>query len=70
MTQDRTNYATVHVTTDVHERIRQTSLNLTVPSGRRVTISDVVRHALEVAWNHPDEFIASLRGDGEHNRAA
>lgn len=60
-----TTFVTVHVTEAAREALRQAVIDLTSPVGRKVTHSDLVLGALDVARKHPEELCARLRGENE-----
>lgn len=59
----KTPFVSVNLTPDARETLRQATLDFSATAGRRLSMADVVTHAIRVARQHPDEIAASLRGD-------
>lgn len=58
-------YVSVGLTEQARDALRTTTLNLTTPAGRRVTLSEVLLALVTVGQRHPDEVLAVLRGTPE-----
>lgn len=54
-------YITVGLTEQARDLLRAITLDLTTPAGRRLTMSEVLIAALEVARRHHGELLEALR---------
>ncbi len=59
--QRKTPFVSVNLTGPARDELRQAVLDLTTPTGRRLTLSDVLIHALRVARQHEPELIEALK---------
>lgn len=53
-------YTSVRLIAEVRDTAQRSALTLSAEIGRRLSISDIVRAALAVADQHPDELRAAL----------
>jgi RNA:NAD 2'-phosphotransferase (TPT1/KptA family) len=60
MTTYKTKFHSVHLTDEARDRIKAAAISLTSPSGRRVSMSDALIAAVEVAMRHTDEMVIEL----------
>lgn len=56
----RTPFVSVNLTPDARDGLRQATLDLTTPVGRRLSMSDVLIAIIRVAMRHRDELISAL----------
>jgi hypothetical protein len=56
-------YVSVGLTAQARDVLRGTTLDLTTPAARRLTMSEVLLAALLVASRHRDELLAELTSD-------
>jgi hypothetical protein len=59
----KTRFVSVNLTEPAREELRNATLDLTTPAGRRLSMSDVLTSALHVAMNHREEILDDLRRD-------
>ena len=57
----KTPYVSIQLREETLELLRKTAIDLTTPTGRRVTLSEVVTHAIEVSLRHKTELVESLK---------
>lgn len=57
------NFVSVNLTAEARDELRQAVLDLTSAVGRRISMSDVLLHALQVAKGHDVELVAALKAD-------
>ena len=50
----------VNLTPDARDELRQATLDLTTPAGRRLSMSDVLIGVVRIAMQHRDELLAVL----------
>lgn len=60
MSERKTAFVSINLTEDARHALRQAVLDLTSPTGRRLSMSDVLVQALAVAARHQDELVAAL----------
>jgi hypothetical protein len=60
-TQRRTPYVSVNLTTRARNALQTATLQLSAQVDKRLPMSAVVLAALEVASQHPEEFLSALR---------
>lgn len=53
-------FVSVNLTDTARDELRRAVLDLTTPAGRRLSMSDVLIHAVRVAMQHKPELIAAL----------
>ena len=61
--QRKTRFVSVNLTESARDGLRQTTLALTTPASRRLSMSDVLASALHVAMNHREEMLDALKRD-------
>lgn len=54
----------VNITPQARGALRAAALDLSADAGRRLSMSDVVVHAVRVALRHRAELVASITGPG------
>jgi hypothetical protein len=62
MTTRKTEFHSVHLTAEARDSIKGAAISLTSPSGRRVSMSEVLIAAISVAMRHTDEMVIALAG--------
>jgi hypothetical protein len=65
MSPRKTIFVSVNLTEAARDELRQATLELTSPAGRRLSMSDTLIAALRVAANHQDELVDQLKAE-EH----
>ena len=56
----KTRFVSVNLTEPARDSLRQTTLELTTPAGRRLSMSDVLTAALGVSMRHREEMLKAL----------
>lgn len=59
-TTRRTPFVSVNLTPSARDELRHATLDLTTPTGRRLSMSDVLIEAIRVAMRHQEELISAL----------
>lgn len=60
MNADSRTFVSVHLTPEARDELRQATLDLTSPVGRRLSMSAVLVQATRVALRHREELINAL----------
>lgn len=66
----KTTFVSVNLTDTARDALRQATLDLTTPAGRRVSMSDVLLAALHVAREHDRDLLDALTGEEHPDRRA
>lgn len=61
MKERKTPYVSVNLTKPARDTLRQTTLDLTTPAGRRISMSDTLIAGLQIANTHRNELLAALK---------
>lgn len=61
--QRRTKFVSVNITPLARDALRAAALDLSADAGRRLSMSDVVVHAVRVALRHRADLLASITGE-------
>ena len=61
MSPRKTIFVSVNLTAEARDELRQVTLDLTTPAGKRLSMSDALIAALRVAANHQDELVNELK---------
>ena len=61
MQNRKTPYVSMNVTKPARDSLRRTTLDITTPVGSRISMSDVIVAALQVAMDNRDQFINALK---------
>ena len=64
----RTEFVSVHLAPAARDVLRQAALELSVPIGRRLSMSDVLIKAVRIAMRHRDELIVALASPNEADK--
>jgi hypothetical protein len=60
MSPRKTVFVSVNLTEAARDELRQAVLDLTTPAGRRLSMSDVLTAALQVAADNPEQMLNKL----------
>jgi hypothetical protein len=59
-TTRRTLFVSVNLTPDARDELRRATLDLTTPTGRRLSMSDVLIGVIRIAMRHREELVSAL----------
>lgn len=63
----RTEFVAVHLTKPVRDKIRRATLDISVAVGRKVSMSDALDVALDVASENPKKLASKARTELTHD---